>query len=150
MNRIDRFWGDYRFLSNFWPASVYLEGDWYPSVEHAYQAAKFTDKAVRLEIKNAKKPGEAKKLGNLGYPLRSDWDLVRIQYMRNLVWQKFSLHQNLQDRLLATGEAELIEGNTWHDTFWGVCNGVGQNWLGKILMEVRVELKKQQGERYGI
>jgi predicted NAD-dependent protein-ADP-ribosyltransferase YbiA (DUF1768 family) len=57
-----------------------------------------------------------------------------------MVRLKFSTHQELRERLLATGEAELIEGNTWNDTFWGVCKGEGQNWLGKILMEVRKEL----------
>lgn len=140
IRRIDRFSGEYRFLSNFWLCPVPMEGEWYASVEHAYQAAKTLDPEARVRIKNAFGPKDAKKMGN-GIVLRGDWDLVRIQYMRHLVWQKFSLHQHLRIKLLATENAELIEGNTWHDTFWGVCRGIGENNLGKILMQVREDLK---------
>lgn len=144
MKRIDRFSGDYRFLSNFWLCQVPMEDEWYASVEHAYQAAKTLNPEARMRIKNARGPGDAKKLGNQ-VVLRGDWDLVRIQYMRHLVWQKFALHQHLRDKLIATGNAELVEGNTWGDRFWGVCRGVGENNLGKILMEVRMTLQEPHG-----
>ncbi len=136
MRLIDRFNGEFRFLSNFWIAPVPMEGEWYASVEHAYQAAKTLDHESRTRIKNSLSPSDAKKLGQK-IILRGDWDLVRIQYMRYLVWMKFHLHRDLGDKLLATNNAELVEGNTWGDRFWGVCKGVGENWLGKILMETR-------------
>lgn len=62
--------------------------------------------------------------------------------MYNLVSNKFTNHSHLSEQLLMTGDVPLIEGNTWGDTTWGVYNGTGTNWLGKILMEVRTSLKK--------
>jgi ribA/ribD-fused uncharacterized protein len=72
--------------------------------------------------------------------MRDDWNDIKIDVMRDLLQEKFS-DDDLRELLLATGDAELIEGNTWNDYFWGVCLGEGQNWLGKLLMEVRKELK---------
>lgn len=141
MQKIDKFDGDYRFLSNFWMVNVPLEKVWYSSTEHAYQAAKTLDENYKLQIKHAKTPGEAKKLGKSA-PLRPDWEEVKIDYMRYLVWYKFAMYPDLGQKLLATGEAELIEGNHWGDHFWGVCKGLGQNWLGKILMEVRDQIRR--------
>lgn len=86
--------------------------------------------------------GEAKKLGRT-VVLRPDWNEVKVSIMRNVLALKFRQNPDLREKLLATGEAELIEGNHWKDTFWGVCNGVGENWLGKLLMELREELKKE-------
>jgi ribA/ribD-fused uncharacterized protein len=140
MDRIDRFAGLFRFLSNFYPALVVLDGVVYPSVEHAYQAAKSTNGAVREHIRIAPTPAVAKRYGR-EVLLRPDWESVKIQYMKHLVWQKFSTHELLGTLLLATGDAELVEGNTWNDRFWGVCRGVGENWLGRILMDVRVVLR---------
>lgn len=136
---INRFHGDYRFLSNFWPAKVKLDGITYPTVEHAYQAAKTTDARHREAIRAAISPGFAKRIGKL-LVLRPDWEQVRLDIMYDLVSQKFRNDADLKDRLLGTGGAWLIEGNTWGDTFWGVCNGIGKNHLGKILMDVRGEL----------
>ena len=77
--------------------------------------------------------------------MRSDWDKVRDQVMYEVVFEKFSQNSKIRERLISTGEAELIEGNTWNDRYWGVCNGIGQNKLGKILMRVRSEfLQKEQ------
>jgi len=67
---------------------------------------------------------------------------VKVKLMFELVLEKFKQNPELKQKLLETGNQELIEGNTWNDTFWGVCNGQGQNWLGKILMLVRSELNK--------
>ena len=133
---IDRFSGEYRFLSNFFPAEVNFEGMWFGTVEHAYQAAKTISTSERERIKYAPNPGTAKRWGR-NVTLRPDWEERKIEFMEALVEQKFRLHPSLRLKLLRTGETELIEGNTWGDTFWGVCNGQGQNHLGKILMLVR-------------
>lgn len=138
--RIDGFFGQYRFLSNFWHAQVVLYDVPYPTVEHAFQAAKSTDPEFQKRIREAPTPGEAKKLGRQA-PIRPDWESVKIDFMRFLVWNKFSTNEDLKAKLLATGEAELVEGNNWGDVFWGVCKGQGQNWLGRLLMETRERLK---------
>ena len=139
MQVIEQFDGEHRFLSNFFPAAIVYGRIEYPTVEHAFQAAKTDDRASKLTVAAAPSPGAAKRIGRK-VPLRADWEEVKTDIMRTLVRLKFSTHQELRERLLATGETELIEGNTWNDTFWGVCKGKGRNWLGKILMEVRKEL----------
>lgn len=136
--QITSFKGAHRWLSNFWPAAVRLDGIRYTSVEHAYQAAKNTDQLYRLNIWHAPTPAAAKKLGKTA-TLRDDWDAVKLSVMHDLLTQKFA-YLDLRLLLLATGDAELIEGNNWGDTFWGVCKGVGQNHLGKLLMRVRSEI----------
>ncbi len=138
---IDGFFGPHRYLSNFWQADVELYGVIYPSVEHAYQAAKTMDPEYQKRIREASTSREAKDLGKKAV-LRPDWEQVKVDFMRYLVWNKFSTHEDLRLRLLNTGEAVLTEGNTWGDTFWGVCNGTGQNWLGRILMETRDRLRQ--------
>lgn len=140
MSDINSFTGEYRFLSNFWPATVELDGLEYRSTEHAYQAAKTTDAAQRRRIRESVKPGDAKRLGQK-VTKRPDWEEVKLDVMLDVVRQKFTKHKELKEKLLATGNVILVEGNTWNDTFWGVCRGNGQNHLGKILMKVREELK---------
>lgn len=140
---IDSFRGDFGFLSNFYEATIYVDGQRYASVEHAYQAFKTADPWSRKLIREAKTPGIAKKLGK-SVKLRPDWESVKVDLMRDFVRKKFD-NPFLAPLLLATDDAELIEGNTWNDTFWGVCRGQGQNWLGKILMEVRDELRLAEG-----
>jgi N-glycosidase YbiA len=139
---IKGFFGENRFLSNFWFSKVWYEGLEYPSVEHAYQAAKSLNQGERATIASLRKPGDAKRAGN-GIKLRPDWEQVKVDIMTYLVKEKFKTNSSLRKQLLATGDQYLEETNTWNDTFWGVCNGKGQNWLGKILMSVRKEL--QQG-----
>lgn len=136
---ISSFSGPNRFLSNFWPAVVELDGLQYPTVEHGYQAAKTNQISQRILIRECKFPAQAKRLGSRVI-LRHDWNEVKLSVMANLVHQKFTLHPDLSTLLLATGDQELIEGNTWGDRFWGVCGGRGENHLGKILMGVRMEL----------
>ena len=137
---IKEFQGQYRFLSNFWYVNVVLDEHTYPSVEHAYVAAKTLSHGERFCLMNpAMKPGEAKQIGRR-LTLRDDWEQVKLEVMEDLVRQKFSMSP-LKEMLLMTGQQELIEGNRWGDTFWGVCNGKGQNHLGKILMKVRSELQ---------
>lgn len=135
---INRFLGSYFFLSNFYFVFVELDGELYPSVEHAYQAAKTLDKNERLTIQTAKDPATAKKLGRM-VSHRRDWKEVNLSVMEGLLRQKFSGGE-LRQRLLDTGNKEIIEDNTWGDTFWGVCNGKGENHLGKLLMKIREEI----------
>lgn len=138
---INRFVGPHRFLSNFYPAIIVLDDKHYPTVEHAYQAAKTTNLTNRERIRSCQTPGFAKKLGS-ELTLRPNWIEIKRPIMHDLVWQKFSRHEHLGHMLILTGSEELIEGNTWGDIYWGVCNGKGENHLGKILMKVREELKR--------
>jgi ribA/ribD-fused uncharacterized protein len=137
---IDSFRFEFGFLSNFYEASIWIDGERYPSVEHAYQAAKASDPVTKKMIREAKKPAIAKKLG-YACQLPKDWDSRKVDLMRQFVREKFK-NPLLRAMLLATEDVKLIEGNTWNDTFWGVCGGRGQNWLGRILMEVREECRK--------
>lgn len=136
---IDKFAGRYRFLSNFYYGPVYLDGVEYNTVEHAYQAAKNNDIVYRDMVWRAKTPSIAKSIGRKAV-LRKDWEDVKLDIMYRLVKEKFSKEPR-RTQLLATGLEELIEGNYWNDTFWGMCNGKGENYLGKILMRVRTELR---------
>lgn len=137
---IDSFSGEYRFLSNFYPAEVEFEGMMYPSTEHAYQAAKTLDLKSRAMFQGGT-AGQAKRLGQV-IILRDDWtnDNVKISVMYAVLLDKFTRHQDLRKQLIATSPNELIEGNTWNDTFWGVCDGKGKNHLGKLLMSIRQEI----------
>jgi hypothetical protein len=137
---------EYRFLSNFYPATVELDGLEYVSTEHAYQAAKTADPAERRRIRESQKPGDAKRLGKQ-VKMRTDWEQIKIGVMKDLVLQKFTKHKELKEKLLATGDMYLEETNTWRDFVWGVCNGKGQNHLGKILMEVREEIRKKEANK---
>jgi ribA/ribD-fused uncharacterized protein len=134
---IDSFKGEYEFLSNFYPATVSYEGEVYPPVEHAFQAAKTLNPQMRLKIRLSNASG-AKKLGRQ-LDLRADWETIKVDVMRELLKAKFS-DPELREKLKATGEEPLVEGNWWGDTFWGVCRGQGDNHLGVLLMEIRDSL----------
>lgn len=136
------FTGRHAFLSNFSPAHIVFDGLSFPTVEHAFVAAKTLDRTERARISNIGSPRDAKRAGRK-LRLRADWEQIKVEIMAGLVTQKFQI-PHLADSLAATGTAPLIEGNRWHDTFWGVCTGcyrgcdyVGANHLGQILMAVR-------------
>jgi ribA/ribD-fused uncharacterized protein len=135
---IDSFAGEYRFLSNFYPAKCTFEGVEYDTSEHAYQAAKTIDELEREVIREAKSAGAAKRLGKK-VTLRDDWNSIKISVMRDVLKSKFS-DPVLAQLLIDTGDVEIIESNTWGDTFWGVCNGHGENWLGRCLMGLRASM----------
>jgi ribA/ribD-fused uncharacterized protein len=135
---IHSFSGEYRFLSNFFPSPVDLDGIEYPTVEHAYQAAKTLDLKARTEIRFAPSARQAKRLGSK-VKLRHNWEKEKYPVMVKLLYQKFRV-EPLRTMLMETGDAELVEGNTWGDTYWGVCNGVGKNILGRLLMTLRKSL----------
>lgn len=137
---INKFAGEYKFLSNFDTTPFVFNNRTYKSVEHAYQAYKATNQTDFELVANATTPGRAKRVGR-SIECRPDWDDVKVDVMLKLVRAKFISNPHLKDKLLDTGECELIEGNTWNDTFWGVCNGKGHNMLGVILMKIREELR---------
>lgn len=148
---ITTFTGAHRFLSNFSPVTVWLDGVCYQSIEHAYQAAKTLNPQTRATFLLID-AGGAKRLGRR-IALRPDWDDVKLEIMRALITQKFSRsdHPSLVTLLLATQPHELVEGNSWHDVFWGRCTcekhgGVGENHLGRLLMERRDALWAAEGE----
>lgn len=136
---ITKFEGEHRFLSNFWEVPIEFEKETYPTIEHAFQAAKSPDMKYRLKVRVASTPNMAKKLGQV-VKLREDWEEVKLGIMETLVRAKFAQHHVLADALKNTGDQELIEGNGWGDTYWGVSRGKGENHLGKILMKIRTEL----------
>ena len=156
--KIQELQGQYRWLSNFWFCIVKFDGEEYPTVENAYQAAKVSYDAMRViivdgEPKNVRirelirkaSPGEAKRWGRK-VKIRPDWEEVKVPLMKQLLREKFK-NSYLQDKLLHTRDFILEEGNHWKDNFWGICppgSGQGQNVLGKLLMEVREEIKNNK------
>lgn len=143
---INSFTDRYDYLSNFHKSVFAYGGQKWPTVEHAFQAYKTTDVDEFLSIWAATTPGIAKRKGRT-VTLRDDWEEIKIPLMTALVRRKFASNNNLTNALISTGDQALIEGNTWGDTFWGVCNGVGENHLGIILMHVREELKIERNPR---
>lgn len=139
--KIDCFDGKYAFLSNFYSSPIvpFNDGIIYPTVEHAFQAYKTTDINKRKEIATQPTPGKAKRLGR-HVKMRDDWREIRIDVMYIALKEKFR-DLELRTKLLATGNAELIEGNWWGDKFWGVCEGEGENNLGKLLMKIREDYR---------
>ncbi len=142
VSRIDNFRGEYFFLSNFFSASVEWEGLTYLNSEAAFQAAKVLTMEERLQFVYLD-PSRAKRKGRQ-VKLRADWEQVKYGIMEEIVRAKFTQNAELGKKLIATGDAELIEGNIWGDTCWGIDlrNGKGSNYLGRILMKVRAELRK--------
>ena len=122
MEKITLFRGDFAFLSNFQKCRVEFDGDIYPTVEHAFQAAKTFDKEDRKKILAVASPVTAKRIGRR-VALREDWETVKCDIMLELLKSKFS-DGELKEKLLATGDAELIEGNNHNhgDRFWGQCS----------------------------
>ncbi len=135
------FQGQHRWLSNFFPCKIVFAGKTYATVEHAFQAAKTRNELHREMIRNAPTAAAAKRHGR-EVQLRKDWQEVKLTIMHNLVWQKFTQHPTLCQLLLDTGGQKIVEGNKWHDTYWGMCNGVGENQLGRIIMNVRDKINK--------
>lgn len=144
---IDSFRGEYNFLSNFYEGVHFTwRNELFPTAEHAFQYAKvYSMEEATLpqmtaycdSILAAKKPEDAKKLGRTVKIDLEHWHSMRVQYMREIIHNKFNQIPGLAGKLINTGHAMLVEGNTWGDTYWGRCNGKGYNKLGVILMEER-------------
>lgn len=132
------FRNEYWFLSNMFECPIVYRGLKFRNVEAAFHAQKSEKDAVRFCSLDG---FAAKKLGR-AVLLRADWSAVRIQLMTEIVYAKFMQHPALQELLLNTGDVPIVEENSWNDTFWGTCNGRGQNHLGKILMNIRENLRR--------
>ena len=142
---IVEFDGQYDFLSNFYPCPILYEGIVYPTNEHFFQAMKTLDIETRKAIAAAPTPGAAKRMGR-HVSLPPDWEKIKVDVMRTGLMLKFT-DAALAEKLLATGDEELVEGNWWHDQTWGSCfcpdhcRTPGRNLLGMLLMELRKELQ---------
>ena len=136
---VTAFDGDHRWLSNFHPSPIVVLSTTWPTVEHAFQGLKTFDVAERRNVRDAPTALDAKTLGRK-VTLRPDWEQVKDDVMLLCVRAKFTQHADLARLLLATGEAHLEEGNRHGDTVWGTVDGVGQNRLGRAVMQVRTEL----------
>lgn len=133
---IKEFKGKYFFLSNFYMADVEYNGIKYLNNEAAFQAQKCPERAhefTQLDPSQARRKGRKIKL-------RSDWENVRYGIMFDIVMNKFKQNPDLLEKLIKTGTSQSVEGNTWGDTTWGVYRSIGKNYLGRILMQVRVLL----------
>ena len=140
---IEEFRGAYDFLSNFYEAPLTYRGVTYGNAEAAFQAQKCLTEEERTAFADLR-PAKAKSMGRR-VALRPDWEEVKVGLMEEIVRAKFTQNEYLKMMLLGTGDALLKEGNAWGDTFWGVSHktGKGENHLGKILMQVREELKRE-------
>jgi len=148
---IKKFEDEYEFLSNFHPSPfTYMSVIW-PTVEHAFQACKLINPTVGdlQRFADYTTPNIAKRSGRM-VKLRPDWEVIKVQLMYNLVYEKFKQNKKLRKMLLDTVDEILIEGNTWHDNIWGNCTCSackdirGENYLGRILMLVRMKLGQEQ------
>jgi len=135
---ISKFQGEYRWLSNFWPCDIEYDGLAFTSTENAYQAAKFLDIKHKIEIQKLSAAQAKRYASKHKKEIRPDWDEIKLEIMEDISRLKYSITE-FKDRLTLTGSREIIEGNTWNDTYWGVCKGKGENNLGKILMKIRAE-----------
>lgn len=131
-------------FSNFSFSPIVMDGIGYPTVEHAFQAHKTINKKERIEFKNARTPGVAKKMGR-AVQLRSDWEEVKYKVMKGCLREKFKIPY-YRNSLLDTEDAILIEdASRWNDCIWGTGReDNGQNLLGKALMEIREEIKNDR------
>lgn len=151
---IRRFDGRYSFLSNFAKSPITIGDEVFPTVEHAYQALKTDNKEDRKMIAKAGTPAKAKQMG-ARVELREGWDdpndgtCLKYVVMEMLLTIKFAPGSEMAKKLIATGDREISEGNWWGDTYWGVFNGSGQNFLGKLLMEIREDLKRREAQEKG-
>jgi ribA/ribD-fused uncharacterized protein len=139
---------EYGCFSNFSPYGIELDGRYWPTVEHYFQAQKFIDKAHRERIATARTPKDAKTLGwDRNLPIRPDWDEIKDEVMLRAVRKKFATHERIRAILLATGDESLVE-KAPSDFYWGCgADGSGKNRLGEILMQVRAELRAPASER---
>jgi len=135
---VNKFRGDFSFLSNFYPCKIEYKGLKFQSSEATFQSQK-CPKVASIFVKLT--ASEAKKLGR-NLVCRNDWDEVKLSIMEEILKIKFAEGSYLAEELIGTGNLYLIEGNTWGDTYWGMFKGIGQNMLGKLLMKIRKQLQQ--------
>jgi ribA/ribD-fused uncharacterized protein len=162
---IDDFHGQYAFLSNFHFNPILLAGKIWDTTEHYYQAQKFRPDLLFSEFapdtmwEHVRKAGSPSEAYRISHRYRTYWDKTfeerKFMVMSTCVFEKFAQHRTLRHQLIETGRAELVEGNAWHDNYWGNCRCgdcakiEGQNMLGKLLMQLRDEFGRivTQAER---
>jgi ribA/ribD-fused uncharacterized protein len=143
---INRFRGQWAFLSSFYPSGFKAGNLWYPTVEHFFQAMKSTNMEYRVMVAACPTASQAKYMGSKkgmrqnGFTLRENWESIKEDVMLFGLREKFS-DPTLRHMLLSTGDEPLEEGNGHGDTYWGTVNGEGKNRLGKLLEQVREEIK---------
>jgi ribA/ribD-fused uncharacterized protein len=146
---ISRFINKHSFLSNFYTSPFLYNGKYYKTVEHAYQSYKSNDEGEREWIRNAPDARTAKIFSHK-IKIRKDWESIKYKLMYELVLCKFKQNNNLKTELIKTDDEYIEEGNYWHDNIWGNCDCdgckeiEGKNWLGKILMKIRDEIKNKK------
>jgi ribA/ribD-fused uncharacterized protein len=133
------------YMSNYWKAKFILDDKVWETTEHYYQAMKTLDPNEQEQVRNAAKANDARLLGQK-VTLRADFNEVKDQLMRTCLLAKFNQHLCLKQQLIDTGDDELIEDSKV-DAYWGIgADGNGQNKLGKLLMEIRSELRNERTE----
>lgn len=135
---IREFQNEFRWLSNFTPVKIVLDGVEFQSVEHAYMSAKSDDVEWKKFCSNPNnKAGDVKRQSR-SIKLKPDWDGIKVNVMRECLIQKFT-QEPFRTKLIKTGREHIQEGNMWNDKFWGVClkTNKGENNLGKLIMSVR-------------
>lgn len=134
--------GPHGCFSNFSRHGIHLDGAFWPTTEHYFQAQKFHGTEHEDAVRRAATPKIAARMGrDRALPLRPDWEAVKDDIMRRAVRRKFSEHADLRAILLATGDEEIVEDSP-RDAYWGRGKDyTGKNMLGRILMEVRAELR---------
>lgn len=140
---IDSFRGYYNFLSNFSKHGFVDEsGNYWKTNEHYFQAMKCANGEDSIRIMQADTPSSAKKLGR-ECKMVGNWNQIKNLIMLDGLLMKFRQNKDIKEKLLATGDEILVEGNNWGDKYWGVCDGEGKNKLGELLMKVRQILKNE-------
>ena len=144
MVMIKQFQEKYRWLSNFFPCRITLNGVTFQSVEHAYQSEKSSDLDWKKKCQEILSPGKIKRDAKKLEINRKEWDKKKLKIMEICIDQKFS-KEPFRTKLLETGEEEIQEGNNWNDEFWGVNlkTGKGSNHLGKLIMKKRDRLNNK-------
>ena len=145
MNVINSFDGEYDFLSNFYECPILWKGNLYRNSESIYQSYKTLD---NVPFDFTKTTGSQAKKISKKLNVRPDWNKIKFDLMYEICQEKFNQNTDIAQKLMNTGDAILIEGNYQGDTYWGKCNGVGQNNLGKILMKIREELFELQNKLF--
>ncbi|WP_437290527.1 NADAR family protein [Sorangium sp. So ce406] len=135
---------EYGCFSNFSLHGFAVDGRYWPTVEHYFQAQRFAGTEHEERVRLAATPRLAKEMGrDRRLPLRTDWESVKDDVMRRAVLRKFETHADIREILLATGDEEIVESSP-SDYYWGCgAEGVGRNMLGKILMETRALLRSR-------
>ena len=143
---VKEFRNKYHFLSNFFLVKINIDDFEYNSTEHYFQSMKFIDPKIQEQIRNAPTPSIAKKFAKK-FMRRKEWYEIRLDVMERALRVKFDIPE-MREKLIATDDMYLQEGNRWKDTFWGVDlkTGKGKNHLGRLLMKIRTQIKTNQKE----